>query len=458
MVGEPVWYERSGSGEKVSDELQRALSDAGQYDVLVVFSTSRFARNRAEAVRMKAAFAEAGVIIYFASDRMISGARTSSLTEGIKEVVDAEENETRRFYIAGGLRERQLSGRWVGSIPFGYRRHMSDNPDGSRSWDGALELDPDEEQIVRRIFTDCLGGKSTGDIVLDLTSEGLTNRGAPWRKVTVRSMLSNPLYMGTVIRYRFATARHYYPEGDSHDGRQTLDVPWGIVPREVWESVQETFPGPRRPRRGGRSYPLTSVLRCGKCGAKMHGAHNGKGDRYYRCSARASNRSLCDGSWVRADTVEDGFGEWLDGFVLPVDWREAIARQKEPAPSEDKQGKLRAYLDRIKRLYEAGDKPWDEYVRERDETREKLAEHVPPDMVSLEALANVLGQIGPLWREDREPSLPPLIVQRLVVKENRLAEIEVRASLRPLLEIACVASRTRLRSHGRSYTPTIRYV
>jgi hypothetical protein len=190
----------------------------------------------------------------------------------------------------------------------------------------------------------------------------------------------------------------------------------------------------------------------------MHGAHNGKGDRYYRCSARASNRSLCDGSWVRADTVEDGFGEWLEGFVLPVDWREAIARQKEPAPSEDKQGRLRAYLDRIKRLYEAGDKPWDEYVRERDETREKLAEHVPPDMVSLEALANVLGQIGPLWREDREPSLPPLIVQRLVVKENRLAEIEVRASLRPLLEIACVAPHTRLKLHRTNYAPRVRFV
>lgn len=458
MVGEPFWYERSGSGESVSEELQRALNDAGQYDVLVAFATSRFARNRFEAVRMKAAFAEAGIIIYFASDRIISGARETRLTEGIKEVVDAEENETRRHWIAGGLRERQLSGRWVGTIPYGYRKHMSDNADGSRSWDGALELDPDEAGIVRRIFTDCLTGKSPGDIVMDLTAEGLTNRGAPWRKVTVRAMLSNPLYMGIIVRYRFTTPRHYYPESDDRDGRQTFDVPWGIVPREEWEAAQTMFPGHRRPKRSGHSYPLTGVLRCGLCGAKMHGAYNGKGDRYYRCSARASNRSLCEGSWVRADTLEDGFADWLDGFVLPEDWRQVIASQDRPKPAEDKQAKLRSYLERIKRLYLAGEMEWEEYDAERTKTKEKLAEHLPPDMVSLEALADVLAHIGPLWRADREPSLPPLIADRLVVKENRLAEIEVRASLRPLLEIACRQTPTRLTAHGRYYTPTIRYV
>ena len=60
MTGiEPLFYERVGSGETVGvEELRQALADgrAGEYDVLVVLHTSRFARNRAEAVRMKAEF------------------------------------------------------------------------------------------------------------------------------------------------------------------------------------------------------------------------------------------------------------------------------------------------------------------------------------------------------------------------------------------------------------------
>lgn len=111
----PLWYERTGSGEREeAPELERALADAGQYDVLVVFATSRLARNRAEAVKVKAAFAKAGMAIYFVSERIISGARETRLTEGIREVIDEEDNQTRRHWVAGGLREKQLSGRWVG--------------------------------------------------------------------------------------------------------------------------------------------------------------------------------------------------------------------------------------------------------------------------------------------------------------------------------------------------------
>lgn len=461
VLSEPHEYIRVGTGEDFSPELARAAADgrAGAFDVLVVAFSSRLGRNVLEVGLAKRSLAAAGVIVYVAESHSISGARTTRLAENVKAAVDEEENAERAARIAGGLRERMRSGKWCGGIPYGYRRLMVDNLDGSRSWDGTLEPDPDESPVAHRLFSDCLSGKSAGDIVSDLTSEGLTNRGEPWRKGTVRTILSNPIYMGRMERYRFRTSRHYYPEGDAKDGKQTLDVPWAIVSRGEWDAAQRMFPGARGVVREGRGYPLTGVLRCGVCDGKMSGAYNACQTRYYRCAARASNRSLCSGPAVQAETLERLFAEWLGGFVLPPDWREAIARKSErPSLSEDKQAKLRGYLERIKRLYLADGMDWTEYAAERDKTKEALAAHVPPDMVSLEALATILTGIGPLWAEDRRASLPPLIVERLVVKENRLAEIEVRASLRPLLEIACVATPTRLVSSGRHYSPIVRFV
>jgi DNA invertase Pin-like site-specific DNA recombinase len=450
----PLWYQSTGSGEREGiPELQQALADAGQYDILVVFATSRFARRRAEAVRMKAAFAKAGIIIYFVAERMISGVYASSLQEGVGEVLDEHANEEKRLFVSGGLRERQLSGKWVGSIPYALRRHLADNADGTRSWDGTLEPEPAEAAVLRRIFGECLAGHSMPEIALRLNAESLTNRGGPWRKSTIRKMIANPIYAGRLVRYRSPTQNHYFNESDAHDGRQTLDVPWAIISPVDWQAAQSVFPGRRSPMKPGRQYPLSAVLHCGKCGGRMQGAYNGKGDRYYRCGTRAET-GQCAGPSVKADGVEDAFADWLENFQLPADWRQAIARLREaPKPSSAKEAKLRQHLERIKTLFAAGDMEWPEYAAERDKTRELLAEQVPPDPDSLERIAAVLAELGPLWRNDPVPALPALMLDRAIVNDRREVEFQPKASLRSLFSIASVGRSPRPRSR-RCATPS----
>lgn len=220
LEAEPSWYTRTGSGEKASDELEQALADAiaGQYEVLVVLTTSRFGRNRTEVARRKGEFRAAGIPVYFVQDRIVSGARSSRLLEGIREVIDEEENEQRRFFIAGGLRERQLAGQWVGAIPYGMRKHLADRPDGTRGWDGTLEDDPATIDVLRQIRS------STNHVKL---TESLNERGVPsprggeWNRVTVWRIARNPIYEGRMVRYRRSTPAHYFEES-SRDGRQEV--------------------------------------------------------------------------------------------------------------------------------------------------------------------------------------------------------------------------------------------
>lgn len=456
VLAEPHEYIRVGTGEEFSPELAQATADgrAGAFDVLVVAYSSRLGRSVREVENAKHALREAGVVVYIAEQRQISGTFANMLAEGVSQVVDAQANAERAVRVAGGLRERQQSGKWVGSIGYGFKKRVADNPDGTRTWDGTLEAEPAEAPIVRRIFSECLAGRSPADIALGLNAEALNNRGGPWRKSTIRKMLANPIYAGRMVRYRSTSAKHYFTESDGHDGRQSFDAPWAIlVSANEWTAAQHVFPGRRPAMRPGRQYPLSGILKCGACGGRMQGAYNGKGDRYYRCGNRAES-GTCQGPSVKATRVEDAFADWLSGFQLPVDWREAIARLREtPKPSGTKEAKLRTHLQRIKTLYADGDMEWPEYAAERDRTREKLAENVPVEPDTLERIAAVLAELGPLWRSDPTPALPAVLLDRAIVTDRHEVEFQPKASLRQLLEIASVGRSPRARSR-RCATPS----
>lgn len=459
LEGDDQWYVRVGSGEAESvDELAEALADgkAGQYDVLLVVHTSRFARNRAEAVRMKAAFRKAGLVIYFVAQRLISGSLTGALTEGISEVIDENENEQRRWWIAGGIRERQLSGRWVGAVPFGYRRAMADFPDGSRRWDGRLEADPEAAPIVRRIFDEIGGGVAARTIAVALNAEGQRIAGRPWSRRTVARIATNPAYAGRLVRYRQdRPGRHYYPEADAHDGRQELaDMIPALVEPLLWAQVQAIF----TERLGGSShreaYPLSRVLRCGECGRRMTGVNNGA-QRYYRCPGRAE-MGVCSALSVRAEIVEREFADWLNTFRLPKDWRTRIARL--PDRDADADAKRRRALEerlaRVRQLFAWGDMSEEDYRREALTIRGEMGLVVRPNIGNVATVAAALESLGRKWLGVTGPAravLPGLMLHELVVRDRRVSEWVVRAELRPLFDLR-VLDDPSLKSTGRRYS------
>jgi hypothetical protein len=79
----------------------------------------------------------------------------------------------------------------TGPAPFGYRRSR----DGKRT----LIVDEKESEIVRRIFLEYLGTKSTGKVVNALNSEGIrTRKGKRWSRQGVSIVLTNRTYRGRV--------------------------------------------------------------------------------------------------------------------------------------------------------------------------------------------------------------------------------------------------------------------
>lgn len=446
VAADSPWYERTGTGEAIADELDAALRDgkAGQYDVLLVLTTSRFARNRVEAGRRKEQFAAAGIPIYFVQDRIVSGARSSRLLEGVREVIDEEENEQRRFWVAGGLRQRQVSGRWVGIIPVGYQRRLVDFPDGTRGWDGALALDPAFAPIIRRIYDEAAAGAGARKIARGLNEDGLrTNNGRLWAYGTVHDILTNRVYIGRMLRYRRTVATAYYGI-DSPDGRADLGehIP-AIVDETLWGQVQESLSERRMPagKTTGRIYPLSRVLRCASCGYRMTGATNTSLVRYYRCAGRYRFH-VCDAPAIRADIAEEAFAGWIGGYQLPDDWRSAVARTSLDRLKVDERDHRKGAEERLKRLrdlYSWGDIGEEEYRRQTSDIRASMVV-VRPGLAGLESVAEVLRDLGPAWRSaspEAQAAIPPLMLKSASVADGEVSEWVVRAELRPLLEL-CV--------------------
>lgn len=447
---EPLFYERVGSGEaRDVPEIQQALADGRrkQYDVLLVLHTSRLGRNSLEVKLVKEQFAKIGVVIYFTSQGILSGSRAQGLLEGINEVIDEQANMERRHWIAGGLRVKQLAGGWVGKVPYGYRKRMADRPDGSRTWDGNLDPDQATAPVVRRIYAEALAGFGTATIARGLNADGVRGpAGGAWEPTRLLKMLKSPTYKGLMVRYRTSQPRHYYPADDPQDGYREVPGTWQpIIDEPTWDAAQAALTSRRgnygRPT--SREYPLSTVLRCRRCGRPMTGAVNTRdhGQRYYRCKGRVIFK-VCDAPYVRADAVEDAIGRWLSGYRLPPEWRAdiaALAGKPERSDLQERKERLTGQMSRLRELFILGDVPEAEYRARMDELRVGLGETAPPDLGQIDVIVRLLtGKPDSKWalaNPAEQRSLAEAILSRAVPNSDGTFEWVVRPELRHLFTV-----------------------
>jgi hypothetical protein len=117
------------------------------------------------------------------------------------------------------------------------------------------------------MYADGMGAK---EIVKLLNNEGLrTNRNKPWSKTIVYYILSNEIYIGTLV---WGKAKL----GDSSDTIRIENNHPSLVERDVFEKVQCII-GKRNirvthPRTANSDYLLGGLLFCEKCGATMLGS------------------------------------------------------------------------------------------------------------------------------------------------------------------------------------------
>lgn len=195
--------------------------------------------------------------------------------------------------VTAVLRTRGMEGKHTtNNAIYGYRKSEEDK----NQW----EIDEEAAEVVRRIYRMSLDGKGPYEIARILSEEkierpsyylakrglgtwrGNNNSSIPyvWRGATVRDILSKPEYMGHTVNFRTYK--------DSYKDKKIKKAPkeeWvifehtqeAIIPEEMWTKVQELRKTIRRTDSIGKANPLTGLLYCADCGAKMYNHRGGAG-------------------------------------------------------------------------------------------------------------------------------------------------------------------------------------
>jgi len=256
--------------------------------------------------------------------------------------------------VKTGIRTKGTSGKPIATeAPYGYVK----DPDNKDFW----IIDEEAAAVVRRIYQFIMEGNEPMQVARILTNEkverpsyylakqGLgTCRGScdmsrpyTWTATTISDMVKKPEYMGHTVNFR--THKDSYK--DKHS-RKVNPEDWilfentqePIVDEDTWYTVQKIRETKHKPSKRGEPNPLTGLMFCADCGAKMFNHRTGgyeKKDKdgnptgkytnaqdAYHCSTYSLNKGKfvdsCSMHHVRTDVVRDLILETLKataGFV-----------------------------------------------------------------------------------------------------------------------------------------------
>lgn len=287
-----------------------------QFDTILVWKLSRFARNREDSIIYKSLLRKYGVKVVSINEQL-DESPAGKLLEGMIEVIDEFYSTNLSQDTLRGMKENASRGfRNGGIVPMGYRQKSILDGSTKRT---VLELDTEYAPIIKRIFELSVSGLGAKEIVKIFNDEGLrTNKGRRWGKNNIYYILKNETYTGNTVWNRVSTEL-----GDKT--KEIIRVPNthpAIVDEVMFQKVQRHLKSRERnqihPRALTSDYLLSSLFFCGKCGLRMQGTP-AKSSRYfyYSCqNALSRGRKQCDTKMIRREKIEDFIIDRLKRHVL----------------------------------------------------------------------------------------------------------------------------------------------
>lgn len=167
---------------------------------------------------------------------------------------------------------------------YGYRK----DPEQKGHW----LIDDEVAMVVRRIYDLACNGHGPYEIARILTKERVDNpghhfsqhdygmrkdyvdssRSHDWSGATVTRILTHPEYMGHTVNFR-SGKRFFKDERRAKPPEEWVifeDTHEAIVTKEEWELAQRALRSKKRTDTLGEANPLTGLMYCAECGARMY--------------------------------------------------------------------------------------------------------------------------------------------------------------------------------------------
>ncbi len=291
--------------------LEKAMEDK-EFEAIVVDDLSRLSRSNHQMLTLVLRFNYHQVKLISVSDGIVTDDENSKLGIQIRGLINELYLDDLRKKTMRGLEGQKLRGFSAGENVYGYytkpHGELKLNKKGQAKYEGKVHvINPEEAEIIKRIFKDFIGGKSISQIVIDLNSEGVpTKKGrkAGWSTSTVSRILKNEKYIGKWDWRKYKVTR------DPMTGRRKtilrqekerlpfhredliiLDQDTWDKAQTRWNELQGTWPVSKK-KKGfyqQKSYVHTSpthlfsgLMHCGACNGAIV-LISGKSDGYYGC-------------------------------------------------------------------------------------------------------------------------------------------------------------------------------
>ncbi|MDR0912325.1 MAG: recombinase family protein [Methanobrevibacter sp.] len=238
-------------------------------------------------------------------------------------------NITSEYYSRDISKKRRLSnlvkgnaGEPLSEPPYGYIK----DPDNSKKW----IIDKVPATVVKRIYSDYLGGRGTEQIACDLKKEkiltpmnywasiGINRAGgsrsenpSAWNSSTIVKILTTQEYCGDVINFKTYSKSYKLKKrlkNKPEDMKIFKEVHEPIISREDFDRVQQKR-GKIRKRKtsDGEVNMFSGLLTCADCGSNLNYHFNQKNHdiKYFNCSSNNNNRGECTQThYIRVDFLE----------------------------------------------------------------------------------------------------------------------------------------------------------
>lgn len=295
-------------GPGLEEAKTMAISLAEQHGscLLVALHSDRVARGAGDApgaadhlVEVVAHLRRHGISLRTVEDDFFADDRIGLLMAAVQGQRNSEDSRRKSESVASGLRRRAKErGMFTGPLPYGYEWKRDEKGNGF------LVIVPAEAEIVHRIFTEYVGGRSMTAIAQGLHRDHVkTKKGATWRQAQISGIVRNPIYIGKVKN-----------RDDVFDG-----VHEPIIDMPLWDRAAQQIAA--MPKKRGR-LPKRDIylfgrgfLRCAVCGDAMSPRTK---DNYesYVCNGRIHG---CKTGAVRRQDIDEGVLAHFEQTALDLD-------------------------------------------------------------------------------------------------------------------------------------------
>ena len=306
----------SGTNTRKRDEFNRMIADceAGKIDMIITKSISRFSRNTLDCLKYTRKLKALNIAVFFEKENINTMDSKGEVLLTIMASLAQQESESLSANVRMGIQYRNQQGK----VQINHNWFLGYTKDA----EGNLVIDPEQAEIVRRIYREYLEGASFLQIKRSLEADGIPNGAGhlKWHESNIHQILTNEKYIGDALLQKTYTVSildkkratnngempKYYVEG-SHEAIIDRDV-FMKVKAEIARRANLNPDGKRRVY--SSKYALSGMVFCGHCGdiyRRVKWNNRGCKSTVWRCVSRVLKGKMdfdCPARTVKEEVLQ----------------------------------------------------------------------------------------------------------------------------------------------------------